>query len=110
MCKIAFITLRIDEGLKNDFEKLCANMGTNLSSAITLLAGSCGRNNELPFNLEYNMNWKSSDKVQPSRISIRIEEDKKKRFSEFCEERGISMSMIIKMFMIQCLDQGKLVL
>lgn len=108
MTKIANIQMRIDVELKKDFETLCGKLGLTCSQAITMLADSCGTKDELPFNIEYNMNWKKSEAVQQERIAIRIEEDKKKRFSEFCDARGLNMSAVVKMFMIQCLEQGKL--
>lgn len=107
MCKVANIQIRIDKKLKEDFDKLCTNLGTNLSSAITMLADSCGTKNELPFAIEYGMNWKNHEQAQQERVIIRIEEDRKKRFAEFCKERGLSMSIVIKMFMIQCLEREK---
>ena len=108
MGKIANIQMRIDVELKREFDKMCGRMGITCSDAITLLADSCGTKNELPFEIGYAMNWKKSEDVQNERIAVRIEEDKKKRFSKFCDERGLTMSVVIKMFMIQCLEQGKM--
>jgi len=58
------LTIRIDEGVKRNFERLCNELGLNLSAAITVFAKESIRENRLPLSLradpfycEPNMNY-----------------------------------------------------
>jgi len=45
------LTIRIDEGVKKRFERLCNELGLNLSAAITAFAKESIRDNRLPLSL-----------------------------------------------------------
>ena len=45
------INFRIDEGLKHDFERLCEDLGMNLTTAFTVFAKKATRENRIPFEL-----------------------------------------------------------
>ena len=58
------LTIRIDDGVKKRFERLCNELGLNLSVAITAFAKESVRENRLPLSLradpfysDSNMNY-----------------------------------------------------
>ena len=45
------LSIRIDEGVKNQFEQLCNEIGLTISAAINLFAKTVIRQREIPFKL-----------------------------------------------------------
>lgn len=43
------VTVRMDEGLKKDFDNICNELGMSMSTAITMLAKKMTREKRLPF-------------------------------------------------------------
>lgn len=110
MNKTKTIQLRIDADLKKDFESLCYKSRLNCSNAVTMLIDSCRNKNELPFELDCSLDYKRKNSTEESRIIFRIEEDKKRNFAKFCDERGLTMAVVIKSFMVQCIKKEKILL
>lgn len=52
MAKSVSITIRMDETLKKDFEKVLDDIGLSLSSAVTVFAKAVSRKHKIPFDLE----------------------------------------------------------
>ena len=44
------VTVRMDEGLKKDFDNICNELGMSMSTAITMLAKKMTREKRLPFD------------------------------------------------------------
>lgn len=51
MAKTAFVGTRIDPALKQDVERICAELGLTLSQAITLFLKQMLHHNGLPFQV-----------------------------------------------------------
>lgn len=45
----ATVSVRMDEGLKRDFDKICDDLGLTMSTAITMLAKKMVREKRIPF-------------------------------------------------------------
>jgi DNA-damage-inducible protein J len=50
----SMITFRMDSELKNKMEKLCDNLGMNLTTAFTIFAKKMTREQKIPFEVSYD--------------------------------------------------------
>lgn len=50
------INIRIDAELKQQFEKLCSEMGITMTTAFTIFAKQTVRENRIPFEIKGNKN------------------------------------------------------
>lgn len=109
MLKNEGLTIRVDDQLKKDFTAFCDNAGISVAAAINLLASTSIKSQKIPFEIKMvsydRKNKGSKDNV---RILIRIEDKLKSGFAQICKELGIPMSTVIKMYMLQCIEQGKI--
>ena len=48
---MAQMSFRIDDGLKNDFENLCTDLGMNPTTALTIFIKKMCRENRIPFEI-----------------------------------------------------------
>ena len=64
------INIRMDEKLKKDFDKLCNEMGLNMTSAFNIFARTVVRQNGIPFPVEID---------KPNEETIKAIEDVKLR-------------------------------
>lgn len=102
MNKNNYLSLRVDVELKEKFYAFCKGIGMNASGAINLLVVKCIKEERIPFKIENCPNTMISQ--SSVRISIRMAQETREKFSRICKELGISMSMIIKMYMIKCIN------
>ena len=49
------INIRIDEGLKRDFDNLCQDLGLTMTAAFTLFAKTAVRRQGIPFEISKNI-------------------------------------------------------
>ncbi len=47
----ATISIRMDDGLKKDFDRICNDLGLSMTTAITMLAKKMTREKRLPFEV-----------------------------------------------------------
>lgn len=45
------ITVRMDEDLKSDFDRVCSDLGLSMSAAVTMLAKKMTREKRVPFDV-----------------------------------------------------------
>lgn len=106
-----WMSLRMDEALKKDFEVFCGSIGLTVSGAVVLLANETIKQGKIPFNVlafdEIRGVVNGHDR-QSKRMSVRIGDNVKKDFSEICDQIGIPMSTIVRMFMIHCVNKKTL--
>ena len=50
----ATFSVRMDEGLKKQFDELCSDFGMNASTAINMFIKATLRDNKIPFDIGYN--------------------------------------------------------
>lgn len=109
MLKNTGLTIRIDSELKKDFTEFCENAGISVSAAVNLLASASIEHGKIPFEVKIvsyaNKKKKGNDDIV--RIMVRLEDSLKSKFSDICSGLGIPMSTVIKMFMLQCVEDGK---
>ena len=57
----SMITFRMDSDLKNKMEKLCDNLGMNLTTAFTIFAKKMTREQKIPFEVSYDPFYSESN-------------------------------------------------
>ena len=105
MTKNEYISIRIEPQLKTDFYNFCRKSGISVSAAINQLAVKSLEKSSIPFVVkvvDYDLNRVGNFQ----RITVRMKLELRKGFSELCSKNGIPMSMVIKMFMMQCIEKG----
>ena len=50
----ATVSVRMDEGLKKDFDKICDDLGMTMTTAVTMLAKKMVRERRMPFEASVN--------------------------------------------------------
>lgn len=50
----SLVNIRMDEELKRDFDYVCAELGLNMSTAITIFAKKMVRENGIPFDVSFD--------------------------------------------------------
>jgi DNA-damage-inducible protein J len=51
----ANINIRLDEGLKQDFDSICNNLGLTMTAAFTVFAKTVVRRQRIPFDISLNV-------------------------------------------------------
>lgn len=109
-----YITIRLDEKLKKDFEAFCESCEMTISGAVKLFATKVVREGKIPFDVVMtgNTGKKSEDDalgMKTTRINVRIDKALREEFAKVCEEQlgKSSMSRIVKMFMVNCINNGR---
>lgn len=104
-----YMSIRLDETLKNTFEVFCKNCGMTLSGAVNMLVKQTIRENKIPFCITSApevLGFYEGGERQVGRASIRIDKESRTEFSKVCDNIDISMSRLVKMFMANCLNTG----
>lgn len=104
--KNEYLSVRINKKLKQDFYEFCNKSGISASAAVNQLALKCVEKGSIPFVVhvvDYDMG-KKGDSI---RTSIRMKSDLREDFSKVCAKTGIPMGTVVKMFMLQCIDEGR---
>lgn len=57
------VTARIDEDIKQDFERICKNIGLSVSSAINMFAHATVKRCNLPFDIEVDETQDQYDRI-----------------------------------------------
>ena len=108
-----FISVKISKELKGDFETFCARCGMTVSGAVSLLVSETLEENRLPFEITEKAIKRYENSIagldyQSGSIRVRIDPETRKEFANVCKSIGIPQGRIVKMFMLNCLDNGKL--
>lgn len=106
--KVEGLSFRVNPHLKDDFAEFCEKAGISMSGAVNSLAATSIKMGKIPFVIrmvDYDMK-KKEGKVS-IRIFVRISDDVKNQFSQICRSAGLTMSSVVKMFMLQCVEGGR---
>lgn len=106
MVENAYLSIRIDSELKEDFNVFCRKSGISVNAAVNQLAAKCIEKDSIPFSIK-TVKYTPKRCGETSRICIRMRKDLRQGFSKICSKMGIPMSMLAKIFMLQCIDIGR---
>lgn len=104
--KNEYLSVRIEPMLKKDFYEFCNKCGISASAAVNQLALKTIERGSIPFTIHV-IDYDIKKNGDTKRISIRMKTELRKGFSEVCTKIGIPMSTVVKIFMLQCIDEGK---
>ena len=108
-----YIVIRMSEKLMTHFEGFCVSKGMTVSEAVSLLISETIKYKGVPFEIapmygkKYEDTSVSAD-AQQNRVSVRVDPEARKEFADVCKSIGIPQGRIVKMFMLNCLNKGKL--
>ena len=106
------VNVRLDENLKRNFEAFCDDCEMTVSGAVNLLVRNTIKRRKIPFQVRTKATEAKGihegGEKQNVRISVRIDKENREEFKIVCEEIGIPVSRIIKVFMMYCVKNGKL--
>ena len=101
-----YLSVRIDPKLKSDFYNFCKKSGLSVSSAVNQLAVKSVEKGSIPFTVRV-VDYDMKRNGDTNRTSIRMRADLRQGFADVCNKTGIPMSTVVKMFMLQCVADGK---
>lgn len=108
-----YVTVRLSEELKRDFESFCSNSGMTVGGVVNLLISRTIRKQAMPFriaeteDLEVRGRYQGGEK-QAERINVRVDKEVREQFAAVCQKIGIRQSRLIKVFMVYCVKKGKI--
>ena len=105
--KTSRFAFRINKTLKYNFDEFCKNTGLSSSTAINIFVRRSIDTNTIPFAIETKnlLNLQSKEEMN-SQINVRMEPDAREQFKKICEKIGIPMSVVVKMFMVSCIENN----
>lgn len=105
-----YMSIRLHGDLKKDFEKFCNDCGMTVSAAVNLFVRNTIKEQMVPFEVTaYDIKgYHEGGDKQLERTSIRIDKENRQAFSKVCASLGVPGGRIIKMFMVNCIANGKL--
>jgi len=101
-----YLSVRIDPKLKKDFYDFCKKSGLSVSAAVNQLAVKSVEKGSIPFTVRA-VDYEVKRNGDTNRTSIRMRAELRQGFSDVCNKTGIPMSTVVKMFMLQCVANGK---
>ncbi len=81
----ATFSVRMDDGLKKDFDHLCSDFGMSMSTAITIFAKAVVRERKIPFEISASDPFYSEKNQQYLRTSLKAYQDGKLTQHEMIE-------------------------
>ena len=112
MIKTNNLSIRINEDVKSNFDLLCKSAGITASAAVNVFILSCTREKKLPAFIGEDIIVDSQVDLgivgSNTRMAIRLSNDVKDDFCAICCQIGISMGMVVKMFILKCLATNSL--
>lgn len=100
-----YLSLRLNDKLKEDFYAFCKKKGIPVGTLIKLLAREIIENGKPPFSVMADKNYPDDNLIV---ISIRMDPQTKENFSAACEKFGLPMSVIIRAFMDYCITNNRI--
>lgn len=98
-----YFSLRVNPQLKEDFYNFCKSKGFTAGKAVKLLAKQFAKSGTLPFSLGSDRAYVEENSA---RISIHMDDETRRDFSNACEEYGLPMSIIVRGFMDYCVSNN----
>ena len=89
--------LKINREMREQFLEVCRRVGIRESRAIVKFITRAIENDG--FDLDLTAYEKIAASKTDTRMSYRIDKERKSKFKELCEENGISVSGAVKLFM-----------
>ena len=105
------VFVRIEQGLKDEFNAFCSNCGMTVSGAVHLLVKNTINKKQIPFEVISSNSVKGKYEgglKQDATLVVRLDEEVKEEFTRICDTIGVNMSLIIKMFMVNCINTGRM--
>lgn len=104
-----YMTIRLHGDLKEDFDEFCMNCGTTVSAAVNLFASKTVKEGEIPFEVTaYDIEgYHEGGEKQLSRTNIRLDKETRQAFAAVCARLGVPAGRVVKMFMVNCIMNGK---
>ncbi len=104
-----FINIRAERELKEQFVDFCEKCGMTKNGAVNLMIAKAIELKSIPFEIAV------CDPIgvgasKDYRFNVRVDLKTKEAFKEICDTMGISMGRVIKMYMLQCLSNGKILI
>lgn len=100
-----YLSLRLNDRLKEDFYAFCKKKRIPVGMLIKLLAKEIIEKGEPPFSVMADKNYPDDNLIV---ISIRIDPQTKENFSAACDKFGLPMSVIIRAFMDYCITNNSI--
>ena len=105
-----YLTVRVPESIKDEFWSFCKGVGMKPSAAVNMLIAKCVRTNDIPFDV---VSPENADRIKADcslkTVAFRVNPEVREQFADFCSSvMCVSMSTVIKTFMVQCIDRGEL--
>jgi len=100
-----YLSLRIGSRLKEDFQKFCKSKGLSISKAVKIFAYYCLENGVTPYNIAKTDKSDIDDNL--IRISISMDIELRKKFSDACNKYDLPMSVFLRDFMNECVVKNK---
>lgn len=89
--------IKINKAMHEEFLEVCRRVGIRESRAIVKFITVCIENDG--FDVDLSNYDRISESKTDTRMSYRIDKEKKVKFKQLCEENGISVSGAVKIFM-----------
>ena len=67
------VSVRMDDGLKQEFDRVCNELGLSMSTAITMLAKKMTREKRLPFEVSIDPFYSDANMTHLSRVIAEID-------------------------------------
>lgn len=107
--KNIYLNLRISDTLKADFDEFCIKAGIKKSVAIKMFITKCISLNKIPdFILTDITDNGFNGEVKKSCMSFRLSEESRNDFQVICDNIGVPMSVVVKLYMLKCLSTNSL--
>ena len=104
-----YMTIRLHGDLKKDFDEFCMNCETTVSAAVNLFARNTIKEGKIPFEVtSYDIKGYHEDgEKQMARTNIRLDKEIRQAFAKVCDGLGVPAGRVVKMFMVNCVMNGK---
>lgn len=105
-----YLTVRVPESIKDGFWEFCKGVGMKPTAAVNMLIAKCVRTGDIPFDV---VSPENADRIKADcslkTVAFRVNPEVREQFANFCSSvMCVSMSTVVKTFMVQCIDRGEL--
>lgn len=100
------LTVKVNVALREDFRAFCKERGVSISAAVNMFVHALMKTNDFSFN-----KMVPDAKYLPASgaiMGIYLPAEVRTAFVKYCAERGAKMSTIVRSFMVNCVQTGKL--
>lgn len=100
-----YLALRVGSKLKDDFQKFCKSKGYTMSKAVQIYIKYCLENGIMLYNIAETDKYDEDGNLIS--VSINIDSELRQKFSDACKKDNISMSILVRNFMKECVIKNK---